>query len=196
MQRRYEHDRAAFFPTPTLLSITRKDGSARVIEFSAYRHGDEDVWLLFDVTGRNAAEEKFRILFEHSSDAHLICDDTGIIDCNNAAARMLGCNDKRQVLSLHPAVLSPTNQPDGRSSMGKSVEMVAIARRQGSHRFEWIHRRVDGTDFPVEVTLTPVTLSSQPAMLMEWHDIHDRKRVESQLVASKRAVRAGYSRFQ
>ena len=101
-----------------------------------------------------AANAKFRVLFEHSSDAHLIFDDTGIIDCNRAAVEMLRCADKSQVLRLHPAVLSPELQPDGRRSLEKNLEMDGLARTRGHHRFEWVHRRMTGEDFLVEVTLT------------------------------------------
>lgn len=129
------------------------------------------------------AEERFRTLFEFSNDAHLIFDVAtgGIIDCNAEAIRMLRCTDKNQVLAIHPAVLSPEYQPDGRRSLEKSVEMDATARANGYHRFEWIHRRMNGEDFPVEVTLTPVTLHSGPALLVVWHEITAIKNSEAEL---------------
>jgi len=129
------------------------------------------------------AEERFRTLFEFSNDAHLIFDieTGGIIDCNAEAIRMLRCTDKSQVLAIHPAVLSPEYQPDGRRSLEKSIEMDATARKNGYHRFEWTHRRMNGEDFPVEVTLTPVVLHSGPALLVVWHEITDVKRTEAEL---------------
>ena len=155
---------------------------------------DEVSQRLKELEERNAAlerriaelqitEERFRTLFEFSNDAHLIFDVAGggIIDCNAEAIRMLRCTNKSQVLSIHPAVLSPEFQPDGRRSLEKSVEMDATARAMGYHRFEWIHRRMDGEDFPVEVTLTPVTLHSGPALLVVWHEITDVKRTETEL---------------
>jgi PAS domain S-box-containing protein len=137
--------------------------------------------LQAEVAAAASANEKFRVLFEYSSDAHLVFDQRGISDCNNAAVTMLRCADKAQVLNLHPAELSPERQPDGRGSLEKSVEMDAIARAHGHHRFEWIHRRLSGEDFPVEVTLTPVQLTSGPAMLVVWHELTDIKRREAEL---------------
>ena len=87
------------------------------------------------------SNDRFRVLFEHSSDAHLIFDDTGILDCNRAAVKTLRCDDKKHVLRLHPAVLSPEFQPDGRRSLEKSVEMDALARERGFHRFSFLHLR-------------------------------------------------------
>ena len=121
------------------------------------------------------------MLFEYSSDAHLLFDDTGIIDCNHAAVAMLRCRDKTEALALHPAVLSPTYQPDGRLSLEKCVEMDALAYEKGYHRFEWTHRKMDGETFPVEVTLTPVTLNGKPTLLVVWHDMTERKRAEEAL---------------
>jgi PAS domain S-box-containing protein len=125
--------------------------------------------------------DRFRILFEHSSDAHLIFDETGITDCNEATIKLLKATDRAQVLALHPAVLSPEFQPDGRRSMEKSVEMDGLARTRGYHRFEWMHRKLDGEVFPVEVTLNAVEIDGKPAWLVVWHDLTEIKRVEAQL---------------
>lgn len=137
--------------------------------------------LAVDVTEQRRSEELFRVLFEQSSDAHLIFDDTGIIECNNATVRMLRAKDKEDVLSRHPAEFSPEFQPDGRRSMEKSVEMDATAREHGYHRFDWMHTRFDGEDFACEVTLTPVVLSTGPALLVVWHDISERYAHEAEI---------------
>ena len=136
------------------------------------------------------ANEKFRVLFEYSSDAHLIFDDRGIIDCNHATVAMLRCADKQHVLRLHPATLSPAVQPDGRHSLEKSVEMDRTARERGYHRFEWMHRRMTGEDFPVEVTLTPVLLSTGPALLVVWHELTETKQRELERRAQRDVIRA------
>ncbi len=137
--------------------------------------------LLAEASDSAAANTKFRVLFEHSSDAHLIFDQTGIIDCNRAAVMMLRCADKEQVRNLHPAALSPEYQPDGRRSLEKNIEMDGLARRHGYHRFEWTHRRMTGEDFLVEVTLTPVELPGGTALLVVWHELTEIKRREAEL---------------
>jgi PAS domain S-box-containing protein len=174
----YEADRAAGFPVPRQVWLTRGDGERRLIEFHGMNTVDGEMWLLRDVTTTVGAEERFRVLFEYSSDAHLLFDENGIIDCNQAAITMLRCRDKSQVLSVHPAKLSPELQPDGRRSDEKCIEMDRIAREQGHHRFEWMHRKMDGTDFPVEVTLTPVQLQGHSVLLVVWRDLTERKLAE------------------
>lgn len=127
------------------------------------------------------ADDRFRILFDHSSDAHFIFDETGITDCNEATIALLKATDKSHVLSLHPAELSPEFQPDGRRSLEKSLEMDATARARGYHRFEWMHRKVDGDVFPVAVTLNSVEIDGRPVMIAVWHDLTEIKRVEHEL---------------
>ena len=157
------------------------DGEGKITHFVAVKE---------DITEQRAARQRFRVLFEQSSDAHLIFDENGIVECNNAAVEMLGCKDRQDLLSHHPVEFSPEFQPDGSSSIEKSMEMDAIARTQGFHRFDWIHRKLDGEEFPVEVTLTLITLEERPAILGVWHDLTERKRVEEALREAREAADA------
>ena len=154
-------------------------------ELRPLRDGDGTITgiigVCFDLTQRTRAEERFRVLFEQSSDAHLLCGAGGIVDCNDATLSLLRCHDKTQMLSIHPALLSPEFQPDGRRSDEKGREMEALAHERGCHRFEWTHRKMDGEEFPVEVTLTPVTLVDGPVTLAVLHDLTERKRAEEQI---------------
>ena len=135
---------------------------------------------LEDITTRKTAEDKCRVIFEQSSDAHLLFTERGgIIDCNEAALRFMGCRDRSQILGVHPASLSEEFQADGRRSMEKCIEMDAIARRYGHHRFDWWMRRMDdGKVFPCEVTLTPIDLAGNSVILVVLHDLTERKEHE------------------
>jgi two-component system, sensor histidine kinase and response regulator len=157
------------------------DDNARIIGITG---------TLTDITARHLADEKFRLIFEHSSDAHLLFDETGIVDCNNATLRILRCEGKSRLIGKHPAILSPELQPDGTRSADKSVEMDELAHRNGYHRFEWMHRRMDGSDLLVEVTLTPVKLNDRPTVLVVWHDITERALYEQDLRRAKEAAEA------
>jgi len=144
-----------------------------------------------DITERRMADERFRMLFERSTDAHLLFEESGVIDCNQAAVDMLRCASKEEIFGRHPATFSPELQPDGRRSMEKRLEMDTIARREGYHRFEWVHRRATGEEFQVEVTLNPVILNGRHCLLVVWHDITSRKQTEAALAAARDAAVAG-----
>jgi PAS domain S-box-containing protein len=141
-----------------------------------------------DITERDASDERFRVLFERSSDAHLLYDENGVIDCNDATLRMLRYSSKDAIIGRTPTDLSPRRQPDGRLSIVVGEQMRRRARVQGFHRFEWEHQRADGTGFPVEITLTPVRLHGREVILAVWHDIAERKAVEDALRSAKDAA--------
>ena len=127
------------------------------------------------------SEARFRQLYEQSADAILLLDGGLFIDCNPATVKMMRCTDKKQLLSLHPAQLSPEIQPDGRDSFEKAKEITAIAFERGSHRFEWMHRRIDGEEFWVEVLLTVIPVDGKEILHTVWREIGDRKQAESAL---------------
>ena len=103
-------------------------------------------------------ESMFRQLFEHSADAMWLSDPQReiFVDCNQAAVEMMRASSKEQLLMMNPADLSPEFQPDGRSSRERVHEDTVRVLAQGSHRFEWWARRMDGTIFPVDVLLTRI----------------------------------------
>ncbi|CAN5413494.1 hypothetical protein BH09GEM1_BH09GEM1_35500 [soil metagenome] len=141
-----------------------------------------------DITEREASDERFRLLFERSTDAHMLYDAEGIIDCNDATLQLLRVDSRERLAGRRPGELSPLRQPDGRLSVVVAGQMRERARITGHHRFEWMHRRDDGTDFQVEVTLTPLKLHGRPVFLVVWHDITERKEVERALRLAKDAA--------
>lgn len=141
-----------------------------------------------DVTEREASDERFRLLFERSTDAHMLYDAEGIIDCNDATLRLLRIESRDRLAGRRPAELSPLRQPDGRLSVVVAGQMRERARITGHHRFEWTHRRDDGSEFQVEATLTPLKLHGRSVLLAVWHDITERKAVELALRLAKEAA--------
>jgi PAS domain S-box-containing protein len=103
--------------------------------------------------------------------AGFLIDGTAFVECNEAAASTLGYSCQRDVPMVHPSHLSPPFQPDGRNSFDKANEMMAIARAEGFHRFKWAHRRSNGEEFAVEVSLTQVADQGKSQLLCVWSDI-------------------------
>jgi len=132
----------------------------------------------------NESEEKYRTLFEESADAILIIENNKFVDCNRATIKMLGYHNQKEFLDTHPSELSPQKQADGRDSFEKANEMMSIASDQGSHRFEWDHKRHNGEVFPVEVLLTAIPYGERNVLHVVWRDITDRKQAEEDLQKS------------
>ncbi|MBA4368203.1 MAG: hypothetical protein C0403_11280 [Desulfobacterium sp.] len=126
-------------------------------------------------------EQNFMDIFYTSDDAILLLDGDLFVDCNPAAVKMLGSTSKEEALSLHPSQLSPEFQPDGKTSFEKANEMIALAFEKSVNRFEWIHRRMNGQDFPVEVTLTVIPFKGKQLLYVVWKDITEIKETEAAL---------------
>ena len=143
-------------------------------------------------------ELALRLVFERSPDAILLLDDGVFIDCNQAAVDMLCASGKDELLSLSPSDLSPAIQPDGTPSTTKAQEMNAVALERGSHRFEWLAKRCNGAEFPVEVLLTAIPFQDRQILYVVWRDITRSKEAERELAkaraAADEAFRAGQGR--
>lgn len=93
-------------------------------------------------------------LFSRSADAMLLIENNMFIACNDATLALFQLTDKKALYNSHPSRLSPEFQPCGAKSKIKAEQMMALASKNGSHRFEWQHKNSKGTNFPVEVLLT------------------------------------------
>ena len=127
------------------------------------------------------SEEVFRRLFEDMNNPILLLKDGSFIDCNAATLKLLGYNSKEEFLDCRPDEISPERQPDGRPSTEKAAAMIDTALRVGYHRFEWTHSRADGSNVPVEVTLTPITLGGEVVLHTLWRDISGRQAADRRL---------------
>jgi rsbT co-antagonist protein RsbR len=132
----------------------------------------------------------FRAIFEHSSEALFIIEEGRFTVCNQATLDLFGCSSSDQLLGHHPAELSPEYQPDGRLSTEKAEELIATAFRQGSVRFDWYHRTVDGRIFPAEIFLTIISLNGRTLVYGNWRDITERKNIEQAWHATRRQMQA------
>jgi PAS domain S-box-containing protein len=129
----------------------------------------------------------FESLFERSADAILLFEVPGahtgtLLDCNKAAVQLIGAHDKSEILHLRPEDLSPPFQPDGSSSAARTPEIIAMVQARGSYRFEWLMRRLDGVDIPIEVSATAVQINGKNIHVVMSRDISERKRAERELL--------------
>lgn len=134
------------------------------------------------------SENKYRTLFERTTDATFVIRNGKNVDCNQSALNMLGYTSVEEVLGTHPSQLSPEKQPDGRSSFEKANELMSIAVERGSHRFEWYHKRKNGEVFPVEVLLTSIPLEGKGFLHVVLRDLTESVKIQNELSEYKYRV--------
>lgn len=127
-------------------------------------------------------KRNFDCVFDHAIDGVLILDDDTIVDCNDATVQMLNAQSKDDVLLTHPSELSPPTQADGRDSFEKANEMIALAKANGFHRFEWRHQKKTGEFLPVEVSITTITLDGKEYLHAYWKDLTEHKAQEKKIL--------------
>ncbi|NQU59125.1 MAG: PAS domain S-box protein, partial [Rhodospirillales bacterium] len=129
--------------------------------------------------------DKYKIFFESSADAMMTIEDGVFIDCNPSMIKMLGYDTKEDVVGTTPDEISPPLQPDGKTSSVKAAEMLEIAFREGTNRFDWMHRDKNGKLFPVEVLLIKVPEGEKKLIKVVWHDISIRYQLQETLVKAE-----------
>ena len=152
------------------------------------------------------SETRHRILFEDSPDPYLILAHGVIIDCNQAAQRLLK-GTRAQILGATLESISPEHQPSGGDSeqvkLFHDFVISEFDRRRAesapgnedewqfqAHTFEWVYRRLDGVDIPVEETIAAMAMGGQTVLFMAWRDITQRKQAEAELIATNQRLEA------
>jgi PAS domain S-box-containing protein len=173
-----------------------KDGTLIDVEISIqYRNVNGGCFVVFiqDISKRKASENalqesenKFRALYNSTSDALTLLDIDGYIDCNLSALKLFGCLTKEEFCSYHPADLSPQIQPCGTSSTTLANLYIKKAIKYGKYQFEWTHKRVDsGESFQTEVLLNFIDFNGKQILQANVRDISERKSFEIALIEAK-----------
>lgn len=125
----------------------------------------------------------FPALFKNSADAMALIDpESGVfVACNDASAKAIHAPHAGALLGRRPADLTDEFLPDGRRSAEAVEEIMAKVLREGSHRFEWCMRRLDGTRTWSEVVATAVTLDGKTLISTTSRNIEARKRMEEEV---------------
>lgn len=150
-----------------------------------------------EVDKRNQAEKKsrenekrYRTLFENSSDALMLLDKNGFLDCNKTALEMFGLSSKKEFINLHPSEISPPLQQNNEDSMIAANRQIRLAYKNGHAKFEWIHRRKNGEDFLSDVWLTLFSFKDKQIIQATVRDISKRKHNEKALQEAKEKTEA------
>jgi PAS domain S-box-containing protein len=135
------------------------------------------------------SEGRFRNLVEQAGDGFELLDETGkYLDINAATLRQLGYT-REEILQLTVFDVDPVLK---REQFAQEVDSL----HQGALRVESIHRRKDGSTFPVEITISRIHLNGRCCTLTLVRDITERKLAEEALTKSYTEIKRLKDRLQ
>src|SRR5271169_1033436 len=125
-------------------------------------------------------ESMFRLLFERTADAVWLFDPrtATMVDCNEAAAALMR-SSRAELVGRRAEELSASVQPDGSPTVESVARRIAEILKSGNSRFEWIARRFDGTEVPLEVNATAIERNGEPVFVLVSRDVTERKDAEA-----------------
>jgi PAS domain S-box-containing protein len=120
------------------------------------------------------SEQKFRDIFNSSSDAIFIHDMTGrFLEVNEAACRRLGYR-RDELLAMTPKDIDAHGYDELVS------ERMQIVRERGELVFESAHYRKDGSTLPVEISSRSIEFEGRASILSIARDITERLEKETE----------------
>jgi len=156
----------------------------QILELKAARHdpGARDVVR---------ADLRFHQIFEASPDAILQVDRQGhIVLANSLASEMLRCG-LDQLVGESVDQFVPGRFRGRHPEYREHYQAKPAVRPMGSGLDLWA-RRADGTEFPVDITLSPLDTKDGPQVMCVVRDMTDRKRIEEDLRRQAQLIEASH----
>jgi PAS domain S-box-containing protein len=165
------------------LAGRRKDGTEFTVEISlSPLHTDEGILVISiirDTTQRRLAEAKFRGLLESAPDGIVVVDRSGcIVIVNNQTERIFGYS-RENLIGRSIEFLVPDRYKDVHVAHRDGYAVNPKARPMGASGMSLTGRKRDGTEFPVEISLSPMETEGGQLVSAAIRDLTERKKVEA-----------------
>ncbi|MGN6521387.1 MAG: PAS domain S-box protein [Dokdonella sp.] len=131
-----------------------------------------------------AQGDLFRTLFETAPDATIVVDRSGRIVLANAQAEALFGRSPGSLAGEPVEVLLPTALRGGHVAHRERYMANPRLRPMGAG-FELVGQRLDGSEFPVEISLSPVQAGANPLYAASIRDISETRRARQALARAR-----------
>jgi PAS domain S-box-containing protein len=138
------------------------------------------LWTLRDISVRKRAEQKFHDLLEAAPDAMVVVNQDGKIVVVNARVSQLFGYQPGELLGRQIDMLIPESSREAHGNHTLKFMDSPQVRPMGAG-MDWFALRKDGTEFPVEISLSPLTTEEGTLVIIAVRDITERKRAEAEI---------------
>ncbi len=190
--RRYGFDEQAYLAALSEVPVVPEEEFRRRLDLLTgmaemlAREGLTNLDLLRQRELLEKSEKRFRSLLDQAMDAILVMDGEGRLrEVNRQACGMLGYS-RDELLRMRVADID--FGPVGRVLPVRKLAAVPLG---GRITMESLQRRRDGTLFPVEISMGPVSVGDEAAFLWIVRDIGERRQAEESLREAYEIINAG-----
>ncbi len=148
-----------------------------------------------DVTERMTSEATFRELLEAAPDAMVIVDEEGRIDLVNAQTEALFGYGREELVGRHVEMLMPYRFRPTHASYRDGYVNNPRVRPMGAGG-ELFGLRKNGTEFPVEISLSPIDSSDGTVVTAAIRDVTERHNAELLQAAALEREREAAARLR
>ena len=140
-----------------------------------------------DISTDNTSEAYFRNLLESAPDAMIIVDGEGMIAIVNSQTENMFGYSRQELVGQPVEVLLPKEARQRHVALRKDYASNPRVRPMGSE-LQLTSRRKDGSELPVEISLSPVDDVSGRFVSSVIRDVTDRRNMEKDLIAARQAA--------
>jgi two-component system, LuxR family, sensor kinase FixL len=181
----YVHSFDARQPFTIEYRLRRSDGEYRwVLDSATARFAPNGTFLGYigsciDITERKHAQERFQLVVEASPNGIVVVNAQGLIVLVNACVEKLFGYGREELIGQSIELLVPERFRGEHPAHRAGFHAAPAARAMGAGR-ELFARRKDGSEFPVEIGISPIRSPEGTLVLSVIVDITERKQAEAE----------------
>jgi diguanylate cyclase (GGDEF)-like protein/PAS domain S-box-containing protein len=149
--------------------------------FDTHRQALMAAVVMRDLTTQRESERRFGALLEAAPDAMIIVRSDGVIDLANAHAERLFHYGRHELNGFPVERLLPERFRPNHLAHRQQFMAQSSARPMGSGRTDLLGLRADGTEFPVEISLSPLDVGDEKMVVGAIRDMTVRQHGEDRL---------------
>ena len=142
------------------------------------------------------AHQRTKLMMDTNPICSMLWDKNGnIFDCNEESVKTFGMKDKQDFLNKF-FDLSAQYQSNGQPSQELAMYYIDKAFKEGKVSFEWMHKLLNGTLIPCEMTLVRVSYDGSYIVAAYARDLREHKRMMAETLRLQTELEAALKEAQ